>query len=65
MVTSKTPDIKSQQQVWNLIAPEWYEYKNNSDPKVIEFVEKAKGKKLIPPSKRRGIGCLLAQKLIY
>ena len=46
MVTSKTPDIKSQQQVWNLIAPEWYEYKNNSDPKVIEFVEKAKGKLL-------------------
>ena len=40
------PKSNSQQQVWNLIAPEWYQYKNNSDPKVIEFVEKSKGKLL-------------------
>src|SRR3989344_4924805 len=38
--------MQDQKQVWNSIAPEWYEYKNNSDPKVIEFVEKSKGKLL-------------------
>jgi len=38
--------MQDQKQVWNSIAPEWYEYKNNSDPKVLEFVEKAKGKLL-------------------
>ena len=34
--------IPSQKEVWNSIAPEWYEFKNHQDPRVIEFVKRSK-----------------------
>jgi len=33
----------SQQKVWNAIAPEWHEFKKNSDKDVTAFLENAKG----------------------
>jgi len=40
----KIQHIPNQQKVWNNIAEEWYEFKQDSDPETLKFIKSCKGK---------------------